>query len=99
MTTRPTHTESIAGDRYDHSMPIEELEVAFDARRPEFTRTHEGLWALFFDDGAVHFFELENDAVSSGLRDRSGRAFIVKRALLEEPVVMLSAVVLNDQAS
>lgn len=78
-------------------MTIEEIQAVFEDRRPDLAATHEGEWVLLFDDGSVRFFDLENDAVSSGLRDRSGRDFVVNQALTEEPIITLSSVVLTEQ--
>ena len=76
-------------------MTIEEIQAAFEDRRPDFVGGHAGQWVLLFDDGSVRFFDIENDAVSSGLRDRSGRDFVVNQALAEEPVITLSSAVLS----
>lgn len=76
-------------------MSIEAIQAAFEDRRSDFVATNAGEWVLLFDDGSVRFFEIENDAVSSGLRDRSGRDFVVNQALAEEPVITLSSAVLS----
>ena len=62
-------------------------------------RSKRGEWVLLFENGDARFFEIENDAVSSGMRDRSGHAFIVKQALAEDPVITLSSAVLSGQLS
>ena len=80
-------------------MTVEALEQAFEKRRSEFVENHAGEWVLLFENGDARFFEIENDAVSSGMRDRRGLGFVVKQALSKDPVITLSSAVLAGQVS
>ena len=75
------------------------MEAAFDRRRAEMLKTHEGEWALLIYrrlSEPTEFFDTQREATDAGFHRASGGRFLVKQVLEEDRVYLIPRLVLAD---